>query len=126
MPLKVYTSQYRYGLNDRLDITVSGGTPFAPSWAMVRDIKMGRLTEKAYTEQYLKMMRESYKNNRQMWELLLAREQITLVCFCRGAGTFCHRVLLAQILVGLGAKYLGEVPVRGARELKRARGGFEI
>jgi uncharacterized protein YeaO (DUF488 family) len=53
-------------------------------------------------------MRLSYKENRKRWDELLNQDEVVLVCFCK-AGDFCHRVLLAEILVKLGAEYKGEI-----------------
>lgn len=46
--MKLYTAQYSYSQNDRLDITVKGKDPvgrvFAPTWKMVMQSKEGRLS----------------------------------------------------------------------------------
>lgn len=110
--LKVYTSQYNYRGENRLDITVkSGGKVFAPTWDIVGKVKRGLITEEQYIKKYYALMRKSYKINRNIWEEILAEEEIVLVCFCK-AGDFCHRLLLAEILVKLGAEYKGEVVKR--------------
>ena len=107
--LKVYTSRISYRGKDRWDITVQTGSKiFAPSWDLVMGIKKGQITEKQYTDAYLLMMKESYKKNRKEWDDLLAKDRIVLVCYCP-AGAFCHRYLLANILVKLGATYEGEI-----------------
>lgn len=109
MTLKVYTSQYKYDGENRFDITVkSGYQMFAPTWPMVLDYKAGRITEKIYTDLYVRKMRKSYKMYKETWDWLLSQDKIVLVCFCK-AGDFCHRLLLADILVKLGAEYLGEI-----------------
>lgn len=106
--LSVYTSQYRYSGEDRLDITVkSGNKLFAPSWEMVMGHKNGTLSDEQYISMYYDKMRKSYKNNKKKWQELLDKEQVTVVCFC-GKGKFCHRLFFADILVKLGAKYMGE------------------
>lgn len=69
-----------------------------------------RLTEKQYTQMYYDLMRKSYKNYRKEWDELLNREKIVLCCYC-ASGTFCHRLLLAQILTKLGASYEGEIEI---------------
>ena len=53
-------------------------------------------------------MRLSYKNNRTEWDDFMKRDSVVLVCFCK-TGTFCHRYLLANIFVKLGAEYLGDI-----------------
>ena len=109
MAVKIYTAQYRYGGDDRYDITVKGGTSraFAPTWKMVMDYKSGAITKEQYTELYLAQMTKSRSIYPGEWEALLNMDQATLVCFCR-LGAFCHRYILANILTNLGAKYLGD------------------
>lgn len=91
-----------------LDITVrSGNTAFAPTWDMVMGHKAGRITDKQYIEQYYKMMRHSYRANREDWNAVLAKDEVLLACYCP-AGKFCHRHILAQMLVKCGATFKGE------------------
>lgn len=66
------------------------------------------MTEEKYTKEYYKLMRKSYKENRNKWDKLLNQNEVVLVCFCK-AGDFCHRYLLAEILVKLGCVYKGEI-----------------
>jgi len=107
--MDVRTSTIQYKGPDRLDITVkSGDRAFAPTWDMVMGHKRGEISDAQYTAMYLSMMRRSYHDNKVSWQELVARDSVTLVCFCR-PGAFCHRVLLAEILVKLGATYIGEV-----------------
>jgi uncharacterized protein YeaO (DUF488 family) len=109
--LKLYTASYRYSLNDRLDITVKGKDPvgkiFAPTWKMVMGSKEGRISWDEYKEMYRALMRKSYNQNKDVWNEVLNREEVTLVCFCK-SGESCHRYLLAEYLAKLGAEYLGE------------------
>jgi len=105
---KVYTSQYQYEGKDRCDITVKSGFLFlAPTWNMVLDYKNGKINEEEYTKLYYDKMRQSYKSHRAGWDWLLNKDIVTLVCFCK-PGDFCHRLLLAEMLIKLGATYLGE------------------
>ena len=48
-------------------------------------------------------MRAAYGRNRRPFDQLLARESVTLVCYCPSPER-CHRSLLAEILVKLGAR----------------------
>jgi uncharacterized protein YeaO (DUF488 family) len=109
--LKVYTSQYKYDGENRLDITVKTGLQmFAPTWDMVNGVKREEsYSHEKYTKEYYEKMRTSYKTHRLEWDWLLKQDRVVLVCFCK-AGDFCHRLLLADILVKLGAKYIGEIP----------------
>ncbi|MDD3653985.1 MAG: hypothetical protein PHO01_07355 [Desulfotomaculaceae bacterium] len=107
--LKVYTSIYRYNGPNRLDITVkTGDRIFAPTWKMVMQSKAGKLSQQEYAAMYYSLMRDSYVKNKQRWVEVLNMDQVVLVCFCPKE-TFCHRLLLADILTKLGAEYLGEI-----------------
>ena len=63
--MKLYTAQYKYSGDDRLDITVKGkdaiGKIFAPSWKMVMQSKQGKMTREEYNHLYKIRMRKSYK-----------------------------------------------------------------
>ena len=65
-----------------------------------------------YVEAYRGEMRESYRTQRAAWDALLARESVTLVCYCADPAR-CHRTLLAGILAKLGATVAGERGSRG-------------
>lgn len=107
--LKVYTSTIRYSGPDRFDITVkSGERAFAPTWNMVMGHKKGAIDADEYVSMYHELMRGTYRNERGKWTELMARDRVVLVCFCP-PHAFCHRLLLADILVKLGATYEGEV-----------------
>lgn len=108
MALKIYTAQYRYGGPDRYDITVKGGVAkaFSPSWDMVMGYKNGTVSEEEYVARYTLMMATSRLNHSKEWEELLAMDEVTLVCFCAN-GSFCHRHILADILVTMGAINMG-------------------
>jgi uncharacterized protein YeaO (DUF488 family) len=116
----LYTAQYSYTGKDRLDITIKGQDPvgkiFAPTWKMVMTSKQGKLRWEEYSAQYRQLLRQSYLDNREQWDLILKEPEVTLVCFCK-AGTLCHRYLLADYLTRLGANYLGE---RGFESIFRA------
>lgn len=109
MTLKVYTSQYSYRGEDRLDTTVKTSDKiFAPTWDMVMRHKNGSISDEEYTKKYYNLMRQSYIKHKNKWDELLSKEKVTLVCFCK-AGKFCHRLILKDMLVKLGAEYRGEV-----------------
>ena len=109
--MKLYTAQYQYSGNDRLDITIKGkdsiGKIFAPTWKMVMGSKEGKISWDEYKGMYKDLMRESYQQNRDIWDGILNRDEVTLVCFCK-ASTNCHRYLLAEYFSKLGADYQGE------------------
>ncbi|WP_363321032.1 DUF488 family protein [Desulfobacula sp.] len=56
---------------------------------------------------YRKLMQNSYLEHRNIWDEILSRDEVTLVCFCK-TGSDCHRYLLAEYLEKLGAEYMGE------------------
>lgn len=109
--MKLYTAQYNYSGCDRLDITVKGKDPigniFAPSWKMVMGSKDGKLSWDEYSRLYINLMRQSYQQNKDIWNEILGRDEVTLVCFCK-AGDSCHRYLLVEYFSKLGANYQGE------------------
>jgi len=112
----LYTAQYRYSGQDRLDITVKGndiaGKMFAPTWKMVTGFKNGFFTEEEYTIDYYNLLTWRWKNNEfdivnsvpRLVDIVVGGKNnmpprdITLVCFCP-ANTFCHRHLLVKWLI---------------------------
>ena len=109
--MRLWTAQYRYSGPYRLDITVKGQDPagkaFAPTWDLVMGYKRNK-DDQAYIAGYHQLMLASYNNHRSIWEDILSRDQVVMVCFCK-AFTFCHRYLMADYLQKLGAKYVGEL-----------------
>lgn len=118
MTLAVYTARVSYGGPDRLDVTRKSagpdGLPFAPSWRILRPALDARRAGgdwsaawAEYVGHYLDDMRASYREHRAAWHALLGREEVTLVCYCKDP-LFCHRRLLAELLVRCRATYHGE------------------
>ena len=138
MTLRVFTARIGTpGLTDALDVTRKSakgdGLAFAPSWEILRpalkDLKdgadltgfaqdphndlLGRyMRHRAWARYYAAFtaeMRESYRANRAAWERLLARDSVTLLCYCTDPA-LCHRTILAEdILPALGAERAHEV-----------------
>lgn len=87
-----------------IDTTVRTGERFlAPSWDIVMGVKNGTLSEAAYTDTYLNMMRQSYLQHREEWQRLIrTTHPIAIACYCgymvNGERKFCHRHLLRDIL----------------------------
>lgn len=106
MPI-IYTAQYKYRGQDRLDITVKGQDPvgraFAPTWSMVTLLKKGVMSEKDYMDQYYRLINRRWEEDRSAWDYIWSQETVTLVCFCP-VGAFCHRYLLQNILIHQGAE----------------------
>jgi len=108
----IYTAQYNYDQNDRIDITYKTDDPyfgsiFKPTKHIVFDYKDGHINEETYSKIYHKLMLTSYHKYKDRWHSLMKRPSITFVCYCK-AGDFCHRLLLAGYFAKLGAKYKGE------------------
>lgn len=110
----VHTAQIgRYGGADRLDITIKSappeGRPFAPDrWDLVLGAKRGTISPREYREYYTALMVHSQTVHPTAWAALLARDRVTLLCYCAPTFRVCHRRLLAEILVGCGAHDAGE------------------
>lgn len=66
-----------------------------------------------YRERYLERLRQSYVLQRSCWDKLLARERAVVVCYCAEPER-CHRSVLAEVLVKLGAQYGGELAIDGS------------
>lgn len=115
--MEIYTAQYRYSGDDRLDITaksaVGSGKVLAPTWKMVNDYKAGTIDQWDYATKYFsliigRMMVYDDSNRVALWDIGENHKQITLVCFCP-PGEFCHRILAARMLENLNyGKYMGE------------------
>lgn len=113
--LVVHTAHRSYRGKDRLDITLTAQDPagrfFAPEVAAFREYRAlvltGQLTLDAWDTYETKYRAHMDTVAAVHWERLHARRLVTLVCFCQGA-RFCHRRVLAEILVAKGALYRGE------------------
>lgn len=114
--LKIYTIQISMAKKLNLfadprflDITVkSGDKAFAPTWKMVMASKEQSISDEEYEKLYILMMRESHRKNKKRWDEVLSMDQIIFACYCK-ADSFCHRYLLKDIFVKLGADYTGEI-----------------
>jgi hypothetical protein len=118
MTLSVYTARISYSGPDRLDVSRKSagpdGLPFAPSWQILRPMLAVRRAGgdelaawSRYVVDYTTEMRTSYRERRPAWNRLLARDEVTLCCYCTDP-THCHRTLLAGLFAKLGAASLGE------------------
>lgn len=88
-----------------IDITVKSSKPpwniFAPTWEMVGDYKIGRLSENEYTEKYMDLIRSRYRANKRVFRQLIQMAldgDVALACYC-DPSQFCHRHLLVAILL---------------------------
>lgn len=120
MKLQVYTGRIHDHRDDpdKVDITwlgTKGTSVFAPKpelfYPMIALRRRGELTDQdwvQYRDAYITQMRECYKTHREIWEVLLSRDRVVLVCFCADS-TRCHRSLLAHLLARCGAVNCGEL-----------------
>lgn len=102
----LYTLQiakYKLAINSQLlltDTTVKSGgnSPFKPTWELVLKHKNKEITDEEYTEQYILLMRESYKTRQAEWiDFLTGQNRAVIACYCQ-SGKFCHRYILAELL----------------------------
>ena len=130
MTLACWTARLGYRGDDWLDVSLQGnmrradagevgghqgiGLLFAPSpdllYPYLSKRRFGKLTPSdwpRYREAYRGEMRAKYREHRDLWQGLLARESVTLLCFCTDVAE-CHRTVLAEILGKLGADGRGE------------------
>lgn len=115
--LELWTARISTRDPDAFNVTRKSGDPaFAPSWqTLVRmlDIrKEGRAASDEewawYVSRYRTEMRKSFESKPEAWKALLGRPRAVLTCYCVNPER-CHRVLLARILVRMGADYRGEL-----------------
>lgn len=123
MSIELYTaqiSQWR-GLKENnielIDTTVkSGYKEFAPTWDIVTSVKNNVISEQAYVDVYIELMRESYVKHRNVWLHVLTKPKIAIGCYCK-PGIFCHRHVLKDYFLKVAEKhninltYMGEFHV---------------
>jgi len=102
---------------EKIDITVKSSrypwNTFAPAWGLVSDYKSYRITKEQYHEAYYLLLRNRYRENRSVFHELIKKSldsDIALACYCK-AGEFCHRYILAEILLKIEPliSYQGEL-----------------
>lgn len=117
-PLKIYTAFASYRASDKLDISRKSATEgliFAPTWRLLNPFLslrkgVGLRPEDwaAYTEGYKAEMRDSYRENKEKWQMILGRSELTLTCYCK-LPEQCHRTICGRdILAHFGAVFIGE------------------
>lgn len=75
---------------------------------MVNAYKEGRVTPQLYTEVYERRMSKSFLLWPDAWKSFSQYPTITILCYCPADG-FCHRYLLADLMV----RWMPELYVRG-------------
>jgi hypothetical protein len=99
-----------------IDITIKSAVEpwniFAPTWGMVEALKDGGLTEARYKTDYINLMRSKYKENKAIFHMVIQKAldaDVALGCYCP-PNTFCHRMLVKEILLKLEPRllYMGD------------------
>jgi len=105
----LYTSQFYYKGDDRLDITYRANHILSPSKNIVTDFKYNNLPESVYERLYIQRITRHFKTRRVEVKRFLALPQVTIVCYCP-SNKFCHRFLAAKWLVQeFDVEYKGEI-----------------
>jgi len=115
--MRVFTAQIsrrRIQQTTDLNITVkSASTPIgkllAPTWDMVMGYKNGTISEDEYTKQYRHLLSRRFNSNERNNQILrefMARDSVTLLCYCQ-PGAFCHRRLLCFDILPRVASHVG-------------------
>lgn len=97
-----------------IDTTVKSGLKeLAPSWDLLTRYRMDPVgMEATYREEFAELMARSQEEHPEVWDSLLRMDAVALACYCR-AGKFCHRHLLAEMLVEYGRKRDVDVKLMG-------------
>lgn len=90
----------------------------APTGELLGNYKSGVVGPCEYQQIYLNLMRARWSLDPQWFiDFCRSHERLALACYC-GAGEFCHRLILVDILRNICAKY--QIPFTYLGELKRA------
>lgn len=90
----------------------------APTPELLGNYKSGTCSPSDYQHIYLNIMRNRWTLDQQWFvDFCLNTDKVALACYC-GAGQFCHRLLLVDILRSICIKYNIAFIYHG--ELKRA------
>ena len=110
MPVHVYTA-YRewYRGRDRVDLTTITARSSAFVESSIPACVSAPAWELRMREQYLAFLRTSYRTQRSLWQTMLARSRVVLVCTCPPGVRTCRRYVLAEVLGKLGAAFGGEL-----------------
>lgn len=82
-----------------LDITAKSGIQaFAPSWENLTAYKAGLMSQSEYTSRYYDKIISSAEININSWYRFAEKDSVALACYCR-AGEYCHRHLLAPLVI---------------------------
>lgn len=109
MSCLLFTAQYKYSGDNRIDITYKNGNKiFAPDKKFVWEYKTGKINEETYTKYYHQKMQKSFTDYAKEWMKIVDLSFCVFVCFCN-KDSFCHRKLLVKYFEKLGCNYSGEL-----------------
>ena len=110
MAVHVYTAHRRqYAGRDRLDLTTCTQWSRAFPCDEQTVCPPGAEANRSVRERYLVCLRQSYRTRRGVWQRLLARARLVIVCACPPGQITCRRYVLADVLGILGARLGGEI-----------------
>lgn len=86
-----------------IDSTVKSGNPaLAPTWDLLTRYRRDPVgMETTYRTEFAQLMAKSQEENPELWDGLLQMESLAFACYC-AKGKFCHRHILADMLVEYG------------------------
>lgn len=106
----VYIAPESYEGEDRIDVSTYGGQSIlVPPRQLLFDYKFGKITKELFQKGYFEYLEQSYIDHRHIWDTLLNRDRMILVCTCGARGKDCHRYFIIKFLKKLGGKYKGEL-----------------
>ena len=126
MPVAVYTAHRAwYGGRDVVDLTRITARSRAFVDSSITECVSALAWEQQTREQYLAFLRTSYRAQRSLWQTMLARSRVVLVCTCPPGVRTCRRYVLADVFGKLGASLGGELrdalpPLPVARASRRS------
>jgi len=100
-----FEPQHHHGLKIAISRTVPRGFKvdgsllfLAPNSDLLNDWKVQKIDEAGYIQQYREQIKENWGEVKAWLDKLNAKQQLTLLCCCETAGSFCHRALIAKLV----------------------------
>ena len=119
--MKIFTSRVGYKGKPGelvLDTTAKSatglGTHFAPEWEMVNALKDNDITWEEYATWYRAHLRWRYYEDHKPFRKVLEFDVVVLLCYC-ATDEYCHRRLLAEVLVKVAQSQKIEVEYAGEK-----------
>jgi len=100
-----FEPQHHHGLKIAISRTVPRGFKvdgsllfLAPNSDLLNDWKAQKIDEAGYIQQYREQIKDNWGEVKAWLDKLNAKQQLTLLCCCEKADSFCHRVLIAKLV----------------------------